>query len=316
MHYCRGSGKPVRPAPIHRSRRHPWFYGGLPFHHLGQPLSAARSLALADCKSGVWFLEWLIGQVLSTRMAFALKSTLTLLALMACLSLCVKAQTKKPKQAKPVNELAQLREEYVNATKVYKASLGKLLAIFERDVAKAEAQLTKDQALFEQGLISKIELNKSESALAAAKNKVAETNQLMSNADTQIAHTLLEAKAEAQLARTRLARGGTIQTTSYIRYAGAGSWLLSESWKVQRFFQDAFKKQLPIAVFGQGAIHDRWRLDHRNSMDISLHPDGPEGLALLNFLRSNGIPFLAFRSAIPGTATGPHIHIGRPSHRY
>jgi hypothetical protein len=273
-------------------------------------------LSLADCKSGVWFLEWLIGQILSSKMAFALKSTLTILALMACLSLCVKAQTKKPKQAKPVNELAQLREEYVNATKVYKASLGKLLAIFERDVAKAEAQLTKDQALFEQGLISKIELNKSESALAGAKNKVAETNQLMSNADTQIAQTLLEAQAEAQLARTRLARGGTIQTTSYIRYAGAGSWLLSESWKVQRFFQDTFKKQLPIAVFGQGAIHDRWRLDHRNSMDISLHPDVPEGQALLNFLRSNGIPFLAFRSAIPGTATGPHIHIGRPSHRY
>src|SRR6266446_6948651 len=49
---------------------------------------------------------------------------------------------------------------------------------------------------------------------------------------------------------------------------------------------------------------------------VSLHPDGAEGQALLNFLRSNGIPFLAFRAAIPGTATGPHIHIGRPSHRY
>jgi hypothetical protein len=69
-------------------------------------------------------------------------------------------------------------------------------------------------------------------------------------------------------------------------------------------------------VFGQGAIHDRWRLDHRNAMDIQLHPDGPEGRALLDFLQKNGIPYLAFRSAIPGTATGPHIHIGRPSHRY
>jgi len=36
----------------------------------------------------------------------------------------------------------------------------------------------------------------------------------------------------------------------------------------------------------------------------------------LNFLQRNAIPFLAFRGAIPGTATGPHIHIGRPSHRY
>jgi hypothetical protein len=85
---------------------------------------------------------------------------------------------------------------------------------------------------------------------------------------------------------------------------------------VQRFFLDAFKRPLPIAVFGQGSIHDRWRLDHHNAMDVSLHPDGPEGQALLGFLRANGIPFLAFREAIPGTATGPHIHVGRPSHRY
>ena len=41
-----------------------------------------------------------------------------------------------------------------------------------------------------------------------------------------------------------------------------------------------------------------------------------EGRALLDYLQRNGIPYLAFRSAIPGTATGPHIHIGRPSHRY
>jgi hypothetical protein len=249
-------------------------------------------------------------------MAELLRSTFIILALVAGLCTCASAQTKKPKQAKPVNELARLQEEFINATKDYKASLGKLLATYERDVKKAEAQLTQSQALFAQGLIAKTQLNQSESALAAAKDKVAETTRLITNADTQIAHTLLEARAEAQLAKTRIAKGGTIRTASYVRYAGAGSWLLSESWKVQRFFQDSFKKQLPIAVFGQGAIHDRWRLDHRNSMDISLHPDSPEGQALLNFLRNNGIPFLAFRAAIPGTATGPHIHIGRPSHRY
>ena len=249
-------------------------------------------------------------------MAKILRSTFIILAFVACLCTCANAQKKTPKQAKPVNELAKLQDEFIKATKDYKASLVKLLATYERDVTKAEAHVTQTKALFEQGLIAKTQLSQSESALAAAKDKVAETNRLMTDADTQIAHTLLEARAEAQLAKTRIAKGGTIRTTSYIRYAGAGSWLLSESWKVQRFFQDTFKKQLPIAVFGQGAIHDRWRLDHRNSMDISLHPDGPEGQALLNFLRSNGIPFLAFRAAIPGTATGPHIHIGRPSHRY
>jgi hypothetical protein len=35
----------------------------------------------------------------------------------------------------------------------------------------------------------------------------------------------------------------------------------------------------------------------------------------MDYLRTNGIPFLSFRSAIPGVATGAHIHIGYPSHR-
>ena len=249
-------------------------------------------------------------------MASILKSTVTIIALVACLFGHAQAQKKKSKQTKPVNELARLHEEFIKATKDYKASLEKLLATYQRDVARAETQFTQTRTLFEQGLVAKAQLTQSETALAAAKDKVAETERLMTTADTQIAQTLVEAKAEQQLARTRLARGGTIRTASYIRYAGGDGWALSEAWKVQRFFLDSFKKQLPIAVFGQGAIHDRWRLDHRNSMDISLHPDGPEGQALLQFLRSNGIPFLAFRGAIPGTATGPHIHIGRPSHRY
>jgi hypothetical protein len=244
------------------------------------------------------------------------KSVVLILALLAGGFGTAEAQSKKRKQTKPLSELAKLQEEFIKATKEYKASLTKLIALYERDITKAEQKLAQSQALFQQGLISKNQLAEAESALTAAKDKVAETNRSMATADTQIASTLLEAQADAQIARTRLGRGRVMSTASYIRYSGSGGWLLSEAWKVQRFYLEAFKKQLPMAVFGQGAIHDRWRLDHRNSMDISLHPDGPEGQALLNFLRSNGIPFLAFRAAIPGTATGPHIHIGRPSHRY
>lgn len=234
-------------------------------------------------------------------------------------SAVVSGQRKKtPKVATQpkVNELARLRDQYVEATREYKQSLARLLALYEKEVTKAEENHKKSEALFEEGLISKKDLETTAIAVVAAKDKVAEAQQQMSTADTQIANTLIEAEAEKKLAKLKIQRGALVKTTSYIRYAGGTAWTLSESWKVQRFFMDTFKKTLPVAVFGQGAIHERWRLDHRNSMDISLHPDGVEGQALLNFLRSNGIPFLAFRSAIPGTSTGPHIHIGRPSHRY
>jgi hypothetical protein len=224
-----------------------------------------------------------------------------------------KPRATKPK---PVDELTNLREQYIKATNDYKASLEKLRASYERDVVKAEGRLALSQGLFAQGLISKKEVEAGELAVAVANDKVNEVKLRIVTADTQIAQTLLEAETEKQLAKTKVPKGGMVRTAAYIRYNGGAAWALGDAWKVQRFFLEAFKKPLPIAVFGQGAIHDRWRLDHRNSIDVSLHPDGPEGQALLNFLRINGIPFLAFRAAIPGTATGPHIHIGRPSHRY
>src|ERR1044071_2504264 len=224
---------------------------------------------------------------------------------------------KKPAPAPPPTELAKLREEFVNATKEYKTSLEKLLAIYEGYVEKAEEKLDLSKKLLAEGLISKTQVEENERAVAAAKEKVSETRRQMSTADEQIGGVLVETAADEQIAKDlRLARQRLVRTSSFTRFIGGPGWNLGEAWKIQRFFSDTFHRELPIAVFGQGAIHERWRLDHRNAMDIQLHPDGAEGQALLNFLQKNGIPYSAFRSAIPGTATGPHIHIGRPSHRY
>jgi hypothetical protein len=229
-----------------------------------------------------------------------------------------KAAPAKPKatKPKPVDELTKLREEFIKATNDYKANLEKLRASYEKTVTKAEERLVQSKDLFAQGLISKKDVEAGELAVAQANDKVNEVKLRIATADTQIAQTLLEAEAEKQLAKTKVPKGGMVRTAAYVRYNGGAAWALGDAWKVQRFYLEAFKKPLPITVFGQGAIHDRWRLDHRNSIDVSLHPDGSEGQALLSFLRTNGIPFLAFRAAIPGTATGPHIHIGRPSHRF
>jgi len=239
-------------------------------------------------------------------------------ALTLCVDVSAQRRTKKrPAPAQPPSELSKLREEYVKATNEYKASLGKLLPYYENDVKKAEANLEKSKNLLAEGLIPKKQVEDNERELAVAKQKIAETNRALTSADEQIAAVLVEAAANDEIAKNlRLAKQSLVRTAAFTRYTGAGGWNLSEAWKVQRFFSDTFNKQLPIAVFGQGPIHDRWRLDHRNAMDIQLHPDGVEGRALLEFLQKNGIPYLAFRSAIPGTATGPHIHIGSPSHRY
>jgi len=92
-------------------------------------------------------------------------------------------------------------------------------------------------------------------------------------------------------------------------------WTIAEAAKVKEFFLSKFNRPLPLSNFGQSDLHTRWGLDHRNSMDVNLHPDSVEGRALVEFLKAESIPFLAFRGPIPGVSTGPHIHVGNRSPR-
>ena len=94
-----------------------------------------------------------------------------------------------------------------------------------------------------------------------------------------------------------------------------GRWSIKEASKVKEFFFTRFNKPLPLSAFGQSDLHTRWGLDHRNGMDVNLHPDSVEGRALVAFLRAESIPYLVFRGPIPGVATGPHIHVGNRSSR-
>jgi hypothetical protein len=81
------------------------------------------------------------------------------------------------------------------------------------------------------------------------------------------------------------------------------------------FFAEQFGRPLPVSALGQTPVHDRLGFDHRNALDIAVHPDSEEGRSLLVYLRRERIPFLAFRGPVPGASTGAHIHIGTASPR-
>jgi len=84
---------------------------------------------------------------------------------------------------------------------------------------------------------------------------------------------------------------------------------------IKSFFISKFGRTLPVSAFGQTRLHDRMGFDHRNGIDVALSPDSAEGRAVLDRLRGLGVPFIAFRRAVPGVATGAHIHVGKPSPR-
>src|SRR5437867_12320645 len=104
-------------------------------------------------------------------------------------------------------------------------------------------------------------------------------------------------------------------TPTLLRFHGLQDWSLAQVTSVERFFAERFHRTLPVSALGQTPAHDRLGFDHRNALDVAVHPDSPEGQALMTWLRARGVSFLAFRGAVAGEATGAHVHIGEPSPR-
>lgn len=98
-----------------------------------------------------------------------------------------------------------------------------------------------------------------------------------------------------------------------IKFQPESDWSIDRLPEIESEFQQTTGRPLPVRVRGQGKIHDQWGYQHQDSADISLSPNSREGQALMAQLQRQNIPYLAFDRAIPNVATGPHIHIGRPS---
>jgi hypothetical protein len=237
--------------------------------------------------------------------------------LIVCFSVSAEGKSADASKAKPTSELKKATSDLISATNEYKVSVEALITIYEAAVKTAAERLEKRKELFAQGLVSKRDVEAGEQDIKEAQANLDGARKQIVEADQLIA----EAKAE-EMERLKPAspsisrRSGTYTATSAIlRYGGAGGWTLAQASRVQSFFVSQFGRQLPVSAYGQSATHNRMRFDHSNSVDVALHPDSNEGRALIAYLRSAGIPFLAFRSAVPGAATGAHIHIGYPSHR-
>jgi len=114
----------------------------------------------------------------------------------------------------------------------------------------------------------------------------------------------------APAARTRRLPALMIQGLKY-----SADWSIEQAEKIKDFFAGKFGHDLPISAMGQTETHDRLRFDHHDALDVALHPDSKEGRALIAYLRQMKFPFIGFRRKVTGAATGPHIHIGNPSHR-
>jgi hypothetical protein len=230
-------------------------------------------------------------------------------------------KTKSPKitpqvskeEAKKLAEAAsESRANLLNASNAYRESLEKLLELQRQDQSRAAELVVKRKELLDLGVIAKREFEEGERALAEAKGKVAETMKQIDEVD----HLVAEVNAAEELAKMPAEKPGVFRSTGMlVRYVGASRWALSDFGKVDAFFRLKFSRPLPASAVGQTETHNRLGFDHRQAIDVALHPDSAEGQALIGYLTSQGISFIAIRGAIPGSATGAHIHIGPESKR-
>ncbi|MDQ1638241.1 MAG: hypothetical protein QOF62_1580 [Pyrinomonadaceae bacterium] len=223
--------------------------------------------------------------------------------------------------AAPVNKTGS---SLIASTEEYKAATERLVPLQEAEIKTATDKLAQLRQLVADGLVARNELETSEQALTAAQAKLAEAKQQIANADRLIAETkTADELAKAQAARNQIALAQAKQIRSlttptmlwYGGQAGVGSSIIAILPTIQTFFLSKFGRALPTSAIGQSATHNALNYDHRNAVDVALSPNSVEGQTLISYLQSQGIPFLAFRAAVPGVATGAHIHIGNPSHR-
>ncbi len=144
--------------------------------------------------------------------------------------------------------------------------------------------------------LDELDMARKECDLAQSRAKLTISLAEMARAEEALESKLTEAPAEVpQIAE---------------RFDGDGMFTALTFTKVETAFADRFGKPLPVSAMGDTAVHRALGFDHRGRVDVALNPDQPEGIWLREYLTANKIPFFAFRQAVPGKATGAHIHLG------
>jgi hypothetical protein len=212
--------------------------------------------------------------------------------------------TGNSNQARPSDALTKMQEAL--------AKDRALLSNYEQDQAKLRAEVIRRRKLHQDGQISQEQVKEAEQSYISAVNRVYEMRHSVVETDIAITEAVL---GEKVLRMPELPVNGFSETNDVARFNGGFKWSLREAPGIERYFARTFGRRLPVTAMGQSDTHNRLGFDHHDSMDVALHPDSAEGRAFIDHLRKAGIPFIAFRNAVPGASTGPHIHVGRPSGR-
>lgn len=124
---------------------------------------------------------------------------------------------------------------------------------------------------------------------------------------------MIKAERELQSKLETLTQPGSSRGYGNEKYDGNGSFSALHLRAIEIGFAKQFRKVMPVSAKGDTEMHRSMGYDHKGRVDVAVLPDSEEGVWLRRQLEMMRIPYIAFRTFVPGQATGAHIHIGPPS---
>lgn len=178
----------------------------------------------------------------------------------------------------------------------------------QRRVGRQQAMVDERERFVRDGILAKGEIQPQIQELEM-RNRTLELARSRERLQAQLAAM---ARTEEELEKAREA--GTV-SNAMVRFDGNAMFHLDDLKTIQAEYEKRFHQPLPVSALGQTFVHQAMGFDHHDRVDIALTPDQEEGIWLRQLLERLHIPYIAFRQAIAGSATAPHIHIGIPSTR-
>jgi hypothetical protein len=212
--------------------------------------------------------------------------------------------------------LAQTLYGHVDIQDLTEAQSSEMTAAAQRRVDRSQGEVERGRALIAEGVApkeycadSEAELARRTQALDQAKDRAALLNEIVA-----MVHAEIETRAE--IVTRAHGEKSTVPGVAEEFVDGSHGLLTSKDIKsLTLAFEKKFDKPLPVSARGETAVHRAMGFDHTGRIDVALMPDSTEGKWLRAYLETESIPYYAFRVAIPGKATGAHIHVGPGSTR-
>ena len=213
--------------------------------------------------------------------------------------------------------LADIKDEGVLAETLFSSTKladltteqrARMLAAAERRFDRQAEVACERQGLLAMGVIARAEMGAVNAELETRRHVLDLARDRIRLIETQ------DQMADEEQNLERAMESGTSRK-AMLKFEGCGHFYAADFPAIASDFEEQFHYPIPVTARGQTRLHQSFGLDHRGKIDVGLNPEEPEGIWLRRLLENRQIPYIAFRSAVRGAATAPHIHIGTGSSR-